>query len=313
MDKPEFYGDSTRWFIASVIDGSPPAGMEGSVRIRIHGIHSGNTNDIPQGDLPWAQTVIPSTEPGVSGLGRACRLLPGAQVFGVFMDGTNSQTPLVLGSITKNEFPSSVQSMGRDDTATNPFAYAIRDQRTDAVYPFALDERDEPFIFDLEQIVIKFFIDNGYTFLQSVCIAQVMKFISEFSPTKYDTNQEYGIVGWVKGSSRFKSLQEFSRGIDEFSSWDRLDIQLLFVLHELRTTHTAAQGYIRRSDNYYGTAGDGKLRWAKGGGYRGNKSGIEAIIKYYIPNNSHRQVLLGNDSLLSDLGEEGVRSEKWFI
>lgn len=313
MDKPEFYGDSTRWFIASVIDGSPPAGMEGSVRIRIHGIHSGNTNDIPQGDLPWAQTVIPSTEPGVSGLGGACRLLPGAQVFGVFMDGTNSQTPLVLGSITKNEFPSSVQSMGRDDPSTNPFAYAMRDQRTSAVYPFAGDERDDPFIFDPQEVAAKFFIDNGYTFSQSLCIAVVMNYISEINPTKFETSDSYGIMGWIKGSSRFNRLQEFSRGIDEFSSWDRLDIQLLFVLHELRTTHTAAQGYIRRSDSYYGEAGDNVLRWAKGGGYRGNKSGIEAVIKYYIPNNRQRAALLGNESLMSKLGDAAVEMEEYFI
>ena len=48
----EYYGDNFRWFIATVIDVSPPYGYEGRVQIRIHGLHSSSTKDIPQGDLP---------------------------------------------------------------------------------------------------------------------------------------------------------------------------------------------------------------------------------------------------------------------
>ena len=38
----EFYGDNVRWFIATVIDASPPFGFEGRVKIRVHGLHSRN-------------------------------------------------------------------------------------------------------------------------------------------------------------------------------------------------------------------------------------------------------------------------------
>ena len=81
MYKPipsEYYGDNTRWFIATVIDASPPYGFEGRVKIRVHGLHTESTRDIPQDALPWAQCVLPTTEGGVSGLGRIPQLQPSA-------------------------------------------------------------------------------------------------------------------------------------------------------------------------------------------------------------------------------------------
>ena len=50
----EFYGDNVRWFIATVIDASPPFGFEGRVKIRVHGLHSPETYLLPQQDLPWS-------------------------------------------------------------------------------------------------------------------------------------------------------------------------------------------------------------------------------------------------------------------
>ena len=48
----EYYGDNVRWFVADVIDSTPPFGLEGRVRVRIHGVHSPSTKDIKQSDLP---------------------------------------------------------------------------------------------------------------------------------------------------------------------------------------------------------------------------------------------------------------------
>ena len=58
---------------------------------------------IPNDDLPWAQVVIPVTEGGSSGLGSNSSLKPRAQVYGIFLDGDDSQLPLVVGSIPKIE------------------------------------------------------------------------------------------------------------------------------------------------------------------------------------------------------------------
>ena len=95
----EFYGDNVRWFIATVIDASPPFGFEGRVKIRVHGLHSPETYLLPQQDLPWAQCVLPTTEGGMSGIGKVPKLQANALVFGFFMDGMQSQTPVVVGSL----------------------------------------------------------------------------------------------------------------------------------------------------------------------------------------------------------------------
>ena len=65
----EFYGDNVRWFVGTVINATPPAGLEGRVQVRIYGTHSGRTDEIPQRDLPWAQVMVNSSSYGVSGLG----------------------------------------------------------------------------------------------------------------------------------------------------------------------------------------------------------------------------------------------------
>lgn len=105
----EYYGDNPRWFIGEVIDNTPPSGLEGRVRVRIFGVHSPSTRDIPQKDLPWAQVMVPSTEGGVSGVGSNSKLESGAMVFGMFMDGRESQIPLVMGTIPRLEKPSAIQ------------------------------------------------------------------------------------------------------------------------------------------------------------------------------------------------------------
>ena len=98
----DFYGDSTRWFIGTVISINDPLEL-GRVKVRIFGVHTANIDDIPEEDLPWAQVVTPTTEGGSSGIGTNIGIKPMAQVFGVFLDGTNSQIPLVVGSIPKFE------------------------------------------------------------------------------------------------------------------------------------------------------------------------------------------------------------------
>lgn len=112
--QPDFYGDETRWFIGRVIDNNDPLFL-GRVKVRIYGIHTSNKEDIPDYSLPWAQVVIPVTEEGTTGYGGNSRLVVSAQVFGIFLDGKNSQLPLVLGSIPKIEKDVSGQSIGNDD------------------------------------------------------------------------------------------------------------------------------------------------------------------------------------------------------
>ena len=97
-----FYGDQNRWFVGLVIDIDDPLKLD-RVKVRIQGIHTHDTSLIPNSDLPWAQVAIPVTEGGSSGIGANASLKPRAQVFGFFLDGKNSQLPLIIGSIPKIE------------------------------------------------------------------------------------------------------------------------------------------------------------------------------------------------------------------
>lgn len=97
-----FYGDNPRWFLGDVKSISDPLEL-GRIQVRVHGIHSESQQDIPDSVLPWAQTVVPITQGGTNGLGNNLGIKVGAMVFGVFLDGSNSQLPLVLGSMPKYE------------------------------------------------------------------------------------------------------------------------------------------------------------------------------------------------------------------
>jgi hypothetical protein len=95
----DFYGDQSRWFMGEVVDINDPLQLA-RIKVRVYGIHSSKILDR---DLPWAQTVTPITEGGTAHLGNPLGVQVNALVFGVFLDGPNSQLPLILGSLPKYE------------------------------------------------------------------------------------------------------------------------------------------------------------------------------------------------------------------
>ena len=136
----DFYGDQTRWFTGEVKSISDPLQV-GRIQVRIHGIHSDDTVDIPDENLPYAQVVAPITEGGTNGLGNPLGVQVGAVVFGIFLDGQNSQLPLILGSLPKLEGverdKSSVNQLARG-TNTLTKTVSVKDAPSDpyaAVYP----------------------------------------------------------------------------------------------------------------------------------------------------------------------------------
>ena len=99
-----FYGDNiNRFFFGTVVNNNDSELYLGRVQIRVYGIHG---SEIKNSDLPCAQVMTPTTEPGVGGIGSNVMLANGAQVFGVFLDGKDSQVPFVLGSVPKIMAPS---------------------------------------------------------------------------------------------------------------------------------------------------------------------------------------------------------------
>ena len=98
----EYYGDQTRWFLGEVVDVENDPLQIGRVRVRIFGVYDGVEKDE---DLPWAQIVVPTITGvhsyGDNPVGQYLGLLVGTHVFGMFLDGKDSQLPLVLGSLPK--------------------------------------------------------------------------------------------------------------------------------------------------------------------------------------------------------------------
>jgi len=219
-----FYGDSTRWFIGIVTNNNDHELKLGRVQVRIYGIHD-NTVDIAYKDLPWAQVLVPSTEDGTSGLGLSPNLKNGAQVFGIFLDGKQSQAPLILGSIPKIEIP----------TITN-IDKAVRDSK---VNDKTLDISKEPIEkIETQQNIVKqegstnaeiaynFFIANSLSSYASAGIVGclITKAGADLNPTQFTRkNVVYPI-------SRLSRYNKFSR--EHNLDANTLNAVLQFIIYE---------------------------------------------------------------------------------
>jgi hypothetical protein len=248
----EYYGDSTRWFIATVVNSTPPAGYEGRVKIRIHGLHSENTQDIPEDHLPWAQCVLPTTEGGVSGIGKIPKILPSALVFGLFMDGKNSQTPIVLGSMPTIERPSQVQLSTKqsvfDQESLNITTYDIKEDLQDKLEEETKQKRQE--------FTIQFFLNSGLTYNQTLGITENLFQKGMISGGKVEDGP-YGIAGWT--GVRLRHLKEFDSDFSSFST------QLEFIMWE-----------------FNGTMRDSYIRLLETNRYGGDNGSFKVFAKYYL-------------------------------
>ena len=239
----EFYGDDYRWFFGTVVNAAPPAGLEGRVKVRIYGVHNPLTNEIPEKDLPWAQVLIPTTEGGASGIGRIPQLVAGAFVFGVFLDGVSSQIPLILGSLPRVEFPTSIQS-GRKVSSPEEFTYDQDRLQNVVAVRFKDDSVNNASVGLRRQQAMKFFIDNGYDLIHAASLTGAIEGRSQFRTYTTDTDTEtIGIVKWknvVETGSRFSELIKFAAQYSPNSDWRLFSIQLQFVLFELRNRFNLA-------------------------------------------------------------------------
>lgn len=96
----DFYGDQVRWFVGEVVNVKDDPLKLGRVQVRAFGVY--DDEEIQEVDLPWAQIVVPITQGVHEGKGQYLGMLVGTQVFGIFLDGQNSQLPMVIGSIPKD-------------------------------------------------------------------------------------------------------------------------------------------------------------------------------------------------------------------
>ena len=85
--------DNFVWWMGVVEDNNDPLHL-GRCRVRIFGTHNPDLNIVPTESLPWASTIIPTTNPISS-----AAPLKGEYVAGFFLDGLSSQFPIMLGVV----------------------------------------------------------------------------------------------------------------------------------------------------------------------------------------------------------------------
>ena len=124
--KSNFLGrDGFRWWVGQI----PPeeshsgqingAGWGNRVKVRIIGYHPYSYEELPDDELPWAQCLLPTTTgTGAGNNSTSVKVSPSDIVFGFFLDGDNSQIPVIVGCFGRT---SQVPSSGKPSSPFVPF------------------------------------------------------------------------------------------------------------------------------------------------------------------------------------------------
>lgn len=269
-----YYGDETRWFIGVVEDVIDPLKL-GRVKVRIVGVHTPDKSRIPTGDLPWAQCMFPSSYAGTSGLwGTEVNIKPSAQVFGIFLDGKHSQSPLVMGVLPHIEQPPPGGGKYTGEFSTPPGtgpgqSPSSKSGSTGVATPIVGGSRQEKVYNYLEQQFRNKGVKNSKD-IAAGFVGNLMVETNGLNPTSRpgDSGTAFGIAQWR--NDRFDNLLSFAldrpgatfenaEGTDQ--KVPDFDTQVAFIWHELTTTETKAYKEIikstdakdaaRRIDQYY--------------------------------------------------------------
>jgi hypothetical protein len=262
-----FYGDRNRFFLGVVVNNDDTTLKLGRVQVRIFGIHD-NWEEVPNWALPWAQVVLPTTEAGTNGIGANPMLEIGTQVFGFFLDGSDSQMPLVLGSIPRILTPTSYQqsSFTNCSAAVPPATAASNNTSVNAETASSIPQGSLAGSTNAEK-AFNFFIMNGFTPQQSAGI--VGNFAREsypaIIPTTENSGGAYGIAQWL--GSRKVGLQNYARAINQPISL--LETQLGWVIEEFKghpdSNESAAAAQIKATQTVAAAAAAVKVYYERNG------------------------------------------------
>ncbi len=87
------------WFIGVVEDRDDPE-KRGRVRVRVYNLHDQSKTAVPTNTLPWATVILPPISASLNQVGiSATGLMVGSTVLGFFLDGHESNIPVIFGSI----------------------------------------------------------------------------------------------------------------------------------------------------------------------------------------------------------------------
>ena len=123
------------WFTGIVEDRQDPLNL-GRVRVRILGRNGIDLNLLPTNNLPWAQVLLPTNNPN------PYPPKEGDQVFGMFIDGKNAQSPIILGIFPSIPQNAAVPNQGFNDVRTTEqlSKAPVKPNESATNYPRNLDE-----------------------------------------------------------------------------------------------------------------------------------------------------------------------------
>ena len=112
--KSNFVGrDGFRWWVGQIAPikvwrkntTDPTNGWGFRYKVRIMGYHPANNIELKDEDLPWAQTLLPTTAgTGAGGYATDVKLQEGDVVFGFFLDGDDAQVPVIMGAFGRTPY-----------------------------------------------------------------------------------------------------------------------------------------------------------------------------------------------------------------
>ena len=234
----EYYGDNIRWFVGRIISGQDPD-EAGRFQVRIYGIHS---EEVENKYLPWAETMLPTTEGGVSGVGKIPQLKNSALVFGFFLDGMTSQSPIILGSMSHIEQPSSPQVRAAAEggrvnlleTKNIGKEGVIVTEQQKQIYRNGNAE-----VAELRVLVMDFLVSNGLPIKAAAGVCGNLEVESNFDPNAKLQNEiedSGGIAQWNSKWGRWQSVEAYASELNE-DPYD-LFLQLKFLIFDMKTNRT---------------------------------------------------------------------------
>jgi len=293
----DFYGDRFRWFTGVVKDiGDDRA----RVRVRIFGIH--HTEDltrISNGDLPWALVLFPTTGGQTSGGNVSHGLKVGTWVVGFFVDGEDSQQPIVIGVI--NGGPGSVNNSPQDPventtTSTNPTNTSTPQNNpgvasssdTPSTQLSGSDNANKAYNFFWEKVTS----ENSFSGDKKCIVAAIVGNLlvesgDGLNPQAYNPNDlgqsSYGIAQWRAGKyDRASPMFRFCGSSANMTppNLPPLEKQLDFIWHEFHSTERSAYNKILTATNIQ-DAVVGIISYERDESYKG-KNGVDTTNRTYI-------------------------------
>jgi len=174
------------WWTGVVEDRNDPEKL-GRCKVRIFGYHTDDTKDLPTKDLPWAIPLQPITSAATSGIGASpVGLVPGAWVVGFFLDGSDAQQPVIMGSIAgKPKITAEVEDKIKQIKEEE---FLLKDSFGNIVY----DSEGKPIPKESKNVTIR---DSFYPLLSNrvdIVLQTLSAELSDNDISKVGTNNELG-------------------------------------------------------------------------------------------------------------------------